>query len=57
MKGFLNAFKSSLDIDMDGNDKIDIRDVMELRVRLIYDNSAFIRLPARVCERLLGKAP
>tara|TARA_B100000530_G_scaffold282453_1_gene196243 strand:- start:3681 stop:7508 length:3828 start_codon:yes stop_codon:yes gene_type:complete len=57
MKGFLNAFKSSLDIDMDGNDKIDIRDVMELRVRLIYDNSAFIRLPSRVCERLLGKAP
>ena len=30
---------------------------MELRVRLIYDNSAFIRLPSRVCERLLGKAP
>ena len=61
MKGFLNALKSSLDPDGGGIDtsidKIDIRDVMELRVRLIHDTSAFIRLPSRACESLLVKAP
>ena len=61
MKGFLNAMKSSL-LDADGGadasiDKIDIRDVMELRIRLIHDTSTFIRLPSRMCENLLVKAP